>query len=146
MLPTYIAQELVRRLSSERMHSLTRAIGLDPEQQLPDLQPRFHTERELTGSLDFNVTIGALGECLSVPCRLSFTADLADDTDDQTGAPIRVLGAAQQQLHALCATGEDEPAFEWRSFDQRLLPPVALSMLDDQVEKLARTIEARRPE
>lgn len=72
------------------MRSLTRAAGLNPEQQLPDLRPRFHIERELTGSIDFNVTISALGECLSVPCRLSFTAGLADDTGDQTGAPMRV--------------------------------------------------------
>lgn len=146
MLPTYIAQELLRRLSTERMRSLTRALGLDAEQRLPDLQPRFHIERALTGSIDFNMSISALGECLSVPCRLSFTADLADDTDEQTGAPIRVLGAAQQQLHALCATGEDVPVFEWRPFDQRLLPPSALSTLDEQVEELARAMEAGRPE
>lgn len=57
------------------------------------LQPRqaaLEIERELTGSIDFNETISALGECLSVPCRLSFTAGLADDTGDQTGAPMRV--------------------------------------------------------
>jgi len=111
-----------------------------------DLQPRFHIEQNLTGSIDFNVTISALGECLSVPCRLHFAADLADDTDDQTGAPMRVLAAMQQQLHALCATGEDDPVFEWRPFDQRLLPPSALSILDDRVEELARTMEAGRPE
>lgn len=146
MLPTYIAQELVRRLSPERMRSLTRAAGLNPEQPLPDLQPRFHIERELTGSIDFNVTISALGERWAVPCRLSFAADLADGIDDQTGEPIRMLGAAQQLLHALCATGEDEPVFEWRPVDQRLLPPAALSMLDEQVEEFARALEAGRPE
>lgn len=144
MLPTYIQQEVMRRLSPQRLRTLAKGLGIDPDQPLPEANPQFHERREFSGNLQFDLTIGALGHCTSVPCRLYWTADLTDDVDRETGKPIRVLGHLQQSLRALIATHEYNPMFEWAPISTRILPPAALSHLDDQVEELARMLEQSR--
>ena len=145
MLPTYIQQELIRRLSQQRARTLAKGLGLDPDQPLPPLDLQFLDRLEFSGNLQFDLTIGALGHCMSIPCRLSFSVDLTDDVDAETGTPIRVVGRAQQQLHVLVPTDEDDPIFEWTSIPHRLLPAAAISKLDDQVEELAQIMEDGRP-
>lgn len=145
MLPNYIQNELMRRLSPERALIMAKSVGLDPDQPLPPLDPQFVQRREFNGNLQFDLTVGALGHCMSIPCRLSFSVDLIDDVDAETGKPIRIVGRAQEMLHALIPTGEANPVFEWASIPHRLLPPAAASKLDDQVEELARIMEDSRP-
>ena len=76
MLPSYIVQEMLRRLSPERARVMTRSVGIDPDMELPQVEPDFFDPREFNGDLNFDLTIGALGHCISIPCRLSFTCDL----------------------------------------------------------------------
>ena len=145
MLPTYIQQEIIRRLSPQRARTLAKGLGIDPDQLLPPLDPKFLDRLEFNGNLQFDLTIGALGHCMSIPCRLSFSVDLTDDIDAETGKPIRSVGRAEEQMHALIPTGQDKPVFEWVSIPHHLLPPTAVSKLDEQVENLARIMEDGRP-
>ena len=80
-----------------------------------------------------------------MPCRLTFSVDLIDGEDAETGELIRVVGEAHQTLHALIPTGEKQPVFEWVSIPHRLLPSAAIAKLDDKVEELARIMEDSRP-
>lgn len=144
MLPPYIQQELTRRLSPGRASTLAKEVGIDPDQPLPAVDPQFVERYEFNGSLDFDLTVVALGNCASVPCRLTFTAELADDVDTDTGKPIRVLGRSQQALHALVATGEAESVFSWVPIDERMFPSEAIERLDIQVEELAQIMERSR--
>lgn len=144
MLPNYTLQEMLRRLSPERARIMMRSVGIDPDMTLPPVEPRFFKRREFNGDLNFDLTIGALGHCVSIPCRLSFTADLADDVDAETGGPIRVLGHSQQVCHAFVPTREDDPVFDWVQIDDHMLPVAAVAKLDDQVEEMARMMEGTR--
>jgi hypothetical protein len=72
MLPNYILQEMLRRLSPERARVMTRSVGVDPDMALPQVEPDFFDPREFNGDLNFDLTIGALGHSISIPCRLSF--------------------------------------------------------------------------
>lgn len=141
MLPNYALQEMLRRLPPERARVMMRSVGIDPDMTLPPVEPGFFQRREFNGDLNFDLTIGALGHCVSIPCRLSFTADLADDVDAETAGPIRVLGHAQQVCHAFVPTRDDDPVFEWVQIDERMLPAAAVAKLDDQVEELALMME-----
>lgn len=144
MLPSYVLQEMLHRLSPERARVMTRSVGIDPEMTLPPVEPDFFKRREFTGDLNFDLTIGALGHCISIPCKLSFTTDLADDLDPETEKPIRVLRHSEQHFHAFVPTGEDDPVFEWTQIDCRLLPEAAFAKLDDQVRELAVMLEGAR--
>jgi hypothetical protein len=75
---------------------------------------------------------------------LSFTTDLTNDVDPETEKPIRILGHAQQVMHAFVPTGEDDPVFRWVRIDHGLLPSAAVAKLDDQVHELAKMLEAGR--
>lgn len=140
MLPKFIKQELMRRLSLRRAQTLARSVGINPDLTLPEPEVEFFKEYQFAGKVDFDLTVVALGQVFSAPCRLSWTADLADDKDRATGRPIRTLGRAEMHLHALIWTGE-ETQLEWTLLDERLLPPEAIADLDEQVEAQAQLLE-----
>ena len=144
-LPHYLQQEVLRRLSPERGRILAKGLGLDPDKPLPIVDPNFLDRGEFSGNLEFDLTIGALGQCISLPCRLSFTTDLGDGVDLEIGKSIRVLGRGDRALHAFVSTGKDHPAFEWAAIPYRLIPAAAIAKLEEQVNQLAIILEDGRP-
>lgn len=144
MLP-HIQQELFRRLSSKRARTLAESVGLNPDQPLPEITPLLPHGLDFTGSVDFDVTIGAFGHLTTTLCRVSFTANLIDGRDPETGQPLRIVGESREVLHLLIPTGEDDRPFEWVSISHRLLPAEAIARIDEQVEVLARVAELSRP-
>jgi hypothetical protein len=145
MLSAHIQQELLRRLSPKRVRTLAKSVGLDPDHPLPEIAGPLPHGLDFTGSVDFDVTIGAFGHLTTTPCRVSFTASLMDGRDSDAGKPLRIVGESREMLHMLIPTAELNPAFEWFSISHRLLPAAAAAQLDDQVEVLARLMELSRP-
>ncbi|WP_222950661.1 hypothetical protein [Sphingomonas sp. JC676] len=137
-------QEIVRRLSPERARMLAKNLKFEIDQPLPELEPQFYERLEFSGNLQIDLTIVALGQSASMPCRLHWTANLTTDEDQETGETIRVLDQMQQSLFCLIPTGEKDPAFEWAPMSVRVLPAAAIAQLDDQVEELARMMEETR--
>lgn len=132
MLPDYILQAIIQELPKAQLDRLVRKAGFDPENLIPPLAHDLPFELSYSGELDFNLTVGAFGECQKVPCRTIWTADLVDDLE--TGH--RGRGQTQCKIYKL-ALAEEGDSLEWSALDFDLMPRSAFEAMDAQIEAQA---------
>lgn len=132
MLPDFIMHAIMQELPKAQLDRLVRKAGFDPESLIPPLKHDLPLELSYSGELDFNLTVGAFGECQKVPCRTIWTADLIDEPE--TGN--RIMGRIQCKIYRLAPT-EDGHALAWSALDFGLLPRSAFEPMDAQIEAQA---------
>lgn len=136
MLPDYIMHAIIQELPKAQLDRLVRKAGFDPENLIPPLKHDLPFELAYAGELDFNLTVGAFGECQKVPCRTIWTVDLIDEPE--TGK--RVMSRIHCTIYKLAPT-DDGDGLAWSALDFGLLPRSAFAAMDAQIEAQALRME-----